>query len=382
MTDNLLHGPDFEGRLRQVLFCQGTPDRVPLVEAGIYTAAKERFLGRPIQGLRDEAEFWAAAGYDTFCVTSGMREIVDAAIHHGESGQYEASSGEQPSITAAKQYAVEKLRVQRLSSELQDGTRHWAPSHEGVIVTEQDFAAFPWPRPQDINFTTFERAAGILPGGMKIIPFSGAIFSTISLMMGMENFFVQLALGQPLVGKMFERIGAFQLGVVEILLEYDSVGAIWINDDMGSSTSTLVSPKHYRRYLFPWYERISEVVHRAGRPLLLHSDGCLYPILEDLVRIGFNAIHPIEPKAMDIQRVRQIVGPGVCLIGNVDLAFPLGTGEPQDVEQAVRELIRTMAPQGGYCVSSGNSIPEYVPYDNWLALRDAVLKYGAYPIQA
>jgi uroporphyrinogen decarboxylase len=373
--------PDFDNRLRKVLLCQGIPDRIPLVEAGIYTEAKERFLGRPIQNLRGEAEFWAKAGYDSLQVTSGMREIVDAAIHHGETGQYEAAAGESEAVGAAKAYAIKKLHTQCLTSELDNCERHWAPSHEGVIVTGQDFADFPWPQPADINYTVFEEASNVLPNGMKVIPFSGAIVSTVSLMMGMENFFIQLALGEPLVDEMFQRIGKFQLGVVEILLEFDTVGAIWINDDMGSSNSTLINPKYYRKLLFPWYERIAERVHARNLPLMLHSDGCLYRILEDLVRIGFNAIHPIEPKAMDIQRVRQIVGPGVCLIGNVDLAFPLSLGTPEDVEANVRELICTMGPSGGYCISSGNSVPEYVPYENWLAMRNAALSYGVYPIQ-
>ncbi len=372
--------PDFDNRLRKVLFCEGIPDRVPIVESGIYTAAKERFLGRPIQSLKDEVEFWEKAGYETLQLTSGMREIVDAAIHHGKTGMYETLEGESQAVRAAKEYSIYKLRSQNLTSELDDGTRRWAPSHEGVIVAEQDFARFPWPQPEDINYTVFEELGSVLPLGMRIIPFSGAIFSTVSLMMGMQNFFTQLALGEPLIDKMFQRIGEFQLGVVEILLEFDTVGAIWVNDDMGSSNSTLVNPKHLRKYVFPWYERIAERVKARDRPLILHSDGCLYPILEDLVRIGFNAIHPIEPKAMDIQRVRKIVGPSVCLIGNVDLAFPLGTGTPADVDAAVRDLIRTMAPDGGYCISSGNSVPEYIPYENWLAMRNAALKYGTYPI--
>ncbi len=373
--------PDFDNRLRRVLLCEGLPDRVPLVEPGIYTAAKERFLGRPIRSLRDEAEFWARAGYDSLQVTAGMREIVDAAIHHSGTGQYEAPAGESEAVHAAKAYAVSRLGGQRLTSQLEAGERHWAPTHTGVIADEKDFDEFPWPEPQDINYTTFEEARSALPPGMKIIPFAGAIFSTVSLMMGMENFFIQLAQGQPLVEAIFERVGAFQLSVVENLLAFEMVGAIWINDDMGASTATLVNPKYYRRYVFPWYERIAERVHAKGLPLMFHSDGCIYAILEDLVRIGFDAIHPIEPKAMDIRRVREMVGPGVCLIGNVDLAFPLGTGTPDDVEAAVCDLMRTMAPGGGYCLSSANSIPEYVPYENWLALRNAGLRYGKYPIQ-
>ena len=380
--DCVSNGPDFEQRLRKVLLCQGTPDRVPLVETGIYTAAKERFLGRPIRGLADEAAFWAAAGYDSFCTTCGLREIIDAAIHHGESGQYAAAAGESAAVRAAKEFAIARLGGQRLASTLEDGVRHWAPAHAGVIATEADFDAFPWPRPEDINYTVFTEALRVLPAGMKIIPFAGAIVSSISLLMGMENFFMQLACGEPLVAKLFQRVGEFQAAVVDILLEFDSVGAIWINDDMGSSQSTLVAPRYYRQFLFSWYERMAARVHATQRPLILHSDGCLYPILEDLVKIGFNAIHPIEPNAMDIRRVREIVGPNVCLIGNVDLAFPLALGTPSDVDLAVKDLIRTLGPAGGYCVSSGNSIPEYVPYDNWLALREAALKYGRYPIRA
>ena len=114
---------------------------------------------------------------------------------------------------------------------------------------------------------------------------------------------------------------------------------------------------------------------------MLHSDGCIYQALEELAAAGFDAFHPIEPEAMDIRRVRQIVGPHKCLIGNVSLSSTLTLGTPAEVESAVRWLIEEMAPGGGYCLGSANSIPDYVPYENYLALRDAGLRYGMYPIQ-
>ena len=160
--------PDFDNRLRKVLLCEGIPDRVPLLEAGIYTEAKECFLGRPIENLYDEVEFWARAGYDSMQVTSGLREIIDAAIHHGERGQYESAAGESQAVRIAKEYAIAKLSPQQLSTNLDGGERHWAPSHEGVIVTDRDFAEFPWPQPTDINFSVFEEASDALPSGMKI----------------------------------------------------------------------------------------------------------------------------------------------------------------------------------------------------------------------
>ena len=68
------------------------------------------------------------------------------------------------------------------------------------------------------------------------------------------------------------------------------------------------------------------------------------------------------------------------LIGNLSLAHPLGFGNPEQVSEASRALIRQMAPGGGYCFSSGNSIPDYIPYENWLAMRNTALEAGVYPI--
>ncbi len=373
--------PDFENRLRKVLLCQGAPDRIPLIEGGIYSEIKEKFLGRPIESLEDEADFWEKAGHDAIVIRSGIREITDAAIPQQNQSRFQSKAPDTQPVQIAKDFAIDKLKTQKLSSQTGSGTRHWASSKEGIIVNDDDFNNFPWPEPNDLDYSIFEEASRILMKEMKIIPFTGQILSPVYLMMGFENFYLKLALDDPLIEKMFQKIGEFSLKTVEILLEFDCIGAIWINDDMAGATNTLINPDDYRRLNFPWYERIAKLVHAKNLPLILHSDGCIYSILDDLIRIGFDAIHPIEPKAMDIGRVREIVGPDICLIGNVDVDFPLSRGNPDDVSKAVRNLIRTMGPDGGYCISSSNSIPDYVPYDNWLAMRNAAIEYGEYPIR-
>ena len=115
-------------------------------------------------------------------------------------------------------------------------------------------------------------------------------------------------------------------------------------------------------------------------PFVLHSDGDIRPIMQDLLDCGFNAIHPIEPKAMDIKELKRDYGDKLCLIGNIDLAYTLTRGTPAEVEEEVKQRIRDIAPGGGYCVSSSNSIPGYVPVENYRAMIDAVRKYGTYPI--
>jgi uroporphyrinogen decarboxylase len=62
------------------------------------------------------------------------------------------------------------------------------------------------------------------------------------------------------------------------------------------------------------------------------------------------------------------------------LDFPLSRGTPEDVEAVVRERIARLAPGGGYILSSGNSVPEYVPLENFKAMLSAGHTYGRYPI--
>jgi uroporphyrinogen decarboxylase len=70
----------------------------------------------------------------------------------------------------------------------------------------------------------------------------------------------------------------------------------------------------------------------------------------------------------------------LSLVGNVDLSYTLTRGSPEEVDAEVRDLIRDLAPGGGYALASANSIPDYVPWENFVALHSAWLKYGRYPV--
>jgi uroporphyrinogen decarboxylase len=78
--------------------------------------------------------------------------------------------------------------------------------------------------------------------------------------------------------------------------------------------------------------------------------------------------------------LKRTVGHRIALCGNIDLAYTLTRGTPEEVDAEVKERIRHVAPGGGYVLGSANSVPEYVPIENFNAMRAACLKYGRYPI--
>ncbi len=359
--------PNFEN-LRRTLLLQGEPDYVPLVEFGVDADVKAAFLGRPVQTLRDEVEFWYRAGYDFVPLQAGIRSFIRPGL----------TAGERPAAAPRQRSGRGAYSV--YSAEEKDRT--WAEEGRGAIASIEEFERFPWPDPDRMDLSAFEEVRQYLPPGMKVIAYMGWTFTSVWTLMGMETFCYALSEQPELIRRMYDRVWWIQSRVLLRVLDFEVVGAVAHPDDLAYSEALIVSPKHLREFVFPWYRWSCTMVRERGLPSIFHSDGRLYPVLDDIIACGFNALHPIEPKAMDIVELKRRIGHRVCLIGNIDLGYTLTRGTPAEVETEVRERIRALAPGGGYCVGSSNSIPSYVPLESYNAMREAALRYGVYPLAA
>ncbi len=345
--------PNFE-RLRTALYC-GQPDRVPLVELAVDPSIREGFLGKPAQDVKTEIEFFTRAGYDAV----KLSPVVD--------------------INPGRREPKESWRTTTSLEFNRD--RVWAPQGAGMITTGQELESYRWPRPEEIDYSPFEEAIRFLPSGMKIIGQYGDIFTWAWTLMGFETFSYALVDDPQLAGRVMDTLGQLITGMFSTMADFPQVGALWYTDDLAFKTGLLVSPQVLRDHLFPWMKRIGQLCRQRNIPFMYHSDGKLDAVMGDLLDCGINALHPIEPQAMDIREMKKKYGMRLCLIGNVDLEYTLTRGTPQDVERETRSLIRDVGPGGGYCVSSSNSIPSYVPLANYRAMLETTLRYGCYPLK-
>ena len=104
--------------------------------------------------------------------------------------------------------------------------------------------------------------------------------------------------------------------------------------------------------------------------------------MNDIIGCGFDGLNPLEPPTMDINLVKKEYGSRISLLGNIDLGYTLTRGTPAEVREEVRQRIHDLAPGGGFALASSNSVPEYVPYANYTAMREATFEFGRYPIRA
>ncbi len=253
-------------------------------------------------------------------------------------------------------------------------------AQDGQITCLKDVESFDWPDPDTIDYPPLDELAGLLTDGMGLITGVGGIFTRVWMLMGFERMSLA-AYDQPeLLKAVFERVGQIQCEVLRRIVDKPRVFAIWYEDDLAYTEGLMVSPELLRRLLLPWLEELSNITHGAGMPLIMHSDGRLCDVLDDLIALGLNAPHPIEPKAMDIRDLKKRYGDKFALFGNVDMGYTLCRGTPDEVREEVRALIRNLAPGGGYAVGSSNSVSDYVPLTNFNAMREAAFEFGLYPI--
>jgi uroporphyrinogen decarboxylase len=155
-----------------------------------------------------------------------------------------------------------------------------------------------------------------------------------------------------------------------------------VSCDVGDKNGTLFSPVYLRKEFVPRLKREIEPLKEAGIKVIVHSDGNITGIVDDLVDIGVDGINPLETSAsMDLGLMKKRYGKNLVLIGNVDSANILPFGTPRDVEQDVKRCIREGAAGGGYFLDTGAAeIMPDVSVENILSMFDAVKKYGRYPI--
>ena len=138
----------------------------------------------------------------------------------------------------------------------------------------------------------------------------------------------------------------------------------------------------YRELIFPYLKMLVDAAHRKGIYFVHHTDGCIWPIIDDLIDTGIDALHSIDPSAgMKLAEVKDRYGDKIALCGNVDAATTMAYGTPEQVAEEARRCIRDAASGGGYFLTTSNCIYKGIPLINAVTVTDVGTKYGRYPLR-
>lgn len=353
--------PDMTSRQRILAALQRQPvDRVPYLESVIDESVALQILGYPLPPDLPPAELGADSAEPVIAGTAlgseryPLRELVAALDLDGFGAYFFA-------------------RPERIDL-IVDGHTMTAG---GRIKTRADFDRILLPDPDDPALYAPLRAFLDQTAGTERARFclTNLCSDPVILGMGFEHFAASLYDDPGLVDDLFDRYAGWHARVAANLSRMD-FDFLWFADDIAFKTQPYVSPKIFRRVFLPRYRRVAEQI---TKPWIFHSDGNLLPILDDLLSLGMDGLHPIEPAAMDIAFLKQRYGGQVCLVGGIDLDL-LSRGTPAQVADCTRAVLAAAAPGGGYIAGSSNSIPYYCQARNVAAMRRTVAISGRYAV--
>jgi len=138
----------------------------------------------------------------------------------------------------------------------------------------------------------------------------------------------------------------------------------------------LISPQTWRRFFKPRVATFISTLKRINPDIKVayHSDGCIYPIIPDLIEIGLDILNPIQPRSMDPAKLKREYGDKLCFWGSIDEQYTLPFGMPAEVEKEVITRLKTLGRNGGLIIGPSHSIQLDTPLENFWAMVNTITK--------
>jgi uroporphyrinogen decarboxylase len=152
-----------------------------------------------------------------------------------------------------------------------------------------------------------------------------------------------------------------------------------LGDDLGTQLAPLIGPQMVEEFLVPEYERLFGLYRQRGVLIWFHSCGYIEPFLDLFMRLGVNVLNPVQATANDLDRLRARTAGRMALHGAVSSATVM-EGPPERITREVRERLWQLGRTGGYFCAPDQGLP--FPEAHVSALREAVERYGRYPLAA
>ena len=252
---------------------------------------------------------------------------------------------------------------------------------KGIIQTREDFEKYPWDTLEDRYFDTYsanwEALRRQMPEGMKAVGGIGnGIFECVQDLVGFEDLCYMQEDDPELFADMFKTVGELLVKLWKrFLREYGDIYCVCrTGDDLGFKSSTMLRAQDVREHIVPVYAKIAEAVHAAGKPYLLHSCGCIFNVMEDLIAAGINAKHSNEDQIAPFPVWVEKYGDRIGNFGGIDTDAVCRLPR-EEMTTYILEVIRACEGHGGFAFGSGNSIPDYVPVDQYLHMLHVVREY-------
>ena len=259
-------------------------------------------------------------------------------------------------------------------------------------ATLEDLDDYEWPNPSELFGCSGIRSQTQQlhkEGEYAIVGSMGSpgnIFEQSWYLRGMTEFFMDLVDNKEFAHALMSKITEIRKQNAELFLREvgEYLDVFQLADDLAMQNGPYMSPDLYREMIKPYQIELFQFVKsRTPAKIYYHSCGSITRLLDDLIEVGVDILNPVQVTAenMETDQLKQRFGKSLSFWGAIDTTEILPNGTSDDVRSEVRRVIHDLAPGGGFVLSSVHNLQPDIPPDNILAMFDAAMQYGQYPIQ-
>lgn len=198
---------------------------------------------------------------------------------------------------------------------------------------------------------------------------------------GMEKYLVGMLCNEPWIEILNDRIEEWSTGLA-VQLVNTGVDAIWLGEDLGSQTSTLISPEDWRVMFKPRHRRMIEKLRKLNPEIIIimHSDGAVAPLIDDFIEIGVDVYNPVQPNVSgsDPQELKDRYGDKISFFGGIDQQELLPSGDIKKIRSDIKERIGILGKGRGYLLAPAHILQPDVSMESVEEMIKAAFEYGVY----
>ncbi len=245
-----------------------------------------------------------------------------------------------------------------------------------------------WPDPDDFDYTVVRAQAEEVRRRGRVVVFMGDRLNRVAqlkpamYLRGVEGILTDLAASPGIAKVIFDRIVSFYKEyLLRILDAADGlIDIVLTGDDFGRQRGLLISPAMWDDYLAPGFSAYIEIIRGFNAKSMHHTCGDVRLLAARMHEIGLDILQSLQPEAMDDAHrdLKNDLGKTMSFHGGISIQRTLPHGDARDIDEEVRERVRTLGPEGGYFLCTAHNIQADCPYRNIAALFDAYAAHGAY----
>ena len=208
-----------------------------------------------------------------------------------------------------------------------------------------------------------------------------SLFELAWQLTGLETHLMAMAMQEDWLTTLYDRVEHWTTQIA-INLAKQGVDALWFGEDLGSQTSTLMSPAMWRETFKPRYVRMFDRIRKLNPDIILmmHSDGAVAPLLDDFIEMGIQVYNPVQPNVAgsDPKLLKAQYGNSISFFGGIDQQGLLPGGDVDAIRKEIKYRCEVLGANGGYLLAPAHILQADVSPETIQVMIEAAHEFGRY----